>query len=57
MLNAIAETPRYGRVMRDKDQNVLAVVEERNASLRRGPSEIKAAVRLESDWLCPPARD
>ncbi|HEY0069052.1 MAG TPA: bifunctional UDP-N-acetylglucosamine diphosphorylase/glucosamine-1-phosphate N-acetyltransferase GlmU [Chloroflexia bacterium] len=56
MLTAIAEDPSgYGRVMRDKDQNVLAVVEERNASLtQRAISEINSGVYVfESDWLWP----
>jgi bifunctional UDP-N-acetylglucosamine pyrophosphorylase/glucosamine-1-phosphate N-acetyltransferase len=54
MLRAIVEDPTgYGRVMRDKDQNVLAVVEERNASLtQRAINEINSGVYVfESDWL------
>lgn len=54
MLSAIVEDPTgYGRVMRDKDQNVLAVVEERNASLtQRAINEINSGVYVfESDWL------
>jgi bifunctional UDP-N-acetylglucosamine pyrophosphorylase/glucosamine-1-phosphate N-acetyltransferase len=54
MLSAIVEDPTgYGRVMRDKDQNVLAVVEERNASMtQRAINEINSGVYVfESDWL------
>ncbi|MEA2573956.1 MAG: bifunctional UDP-N-acetylglucosamine pyrophosphorylase / glucosamine-phosphate N-acetyltransferase, partial [Chloroflexia bacterium] len=54
MLSAIVEDPTgYGRVMRDKDQNVLAVVEERNASLtQRAINETNSGVYVfESDWL------
>lgn len=54
MLTTIAQDPTgYGRVVRDKDQNVLAVVEERNASLtQRAISETNSGVYVfESDWL------
>ncbi len=56
ILTAIAPDPTgYGRVMRDKDQNVIAVVEERNATLvQRAISEINSGVYVfESDWLWP----
>lgn len=56
VLTAIAPDPTgYGRVIRDKDQNVLAVVEERNATLvQHAINEINSGVYvIESDWLWP----
>jgi bifunctional UDP-N-acetylglucosamine pyrophosphorylase/glucosamine-1-phosphate N-acetyltransferase len=54
MLSSIVQDPTgYGRVVRDKDQNVLAVVEERNANMvQRAINEINSGVyAFESDWL------
>ncbi|HEX8228003.1 MAG TPA: bifunctional UDP-N-acetylglucosamine diphosphorylase/glucosamine-1-phosphate N-acetyltransferase GlmU [Chloroflexia bacterium] len=54
MLSSIVQDPTgYGRVARDKDQNVLAVVEERNANMvQRAINEINSGVYVfESDWL------
>lgn len=59
MLTAIAPDPSgYGRVIRDKDQNVVAVVEERNATMvQRAVSEINSGVYVfESEWLWPHLR-
>lgn len=56
MLTAIAPDPTgYGRVVRDKDQNVVAVVEERNATMvQHAISEINSGVYVfESEWLWP----
>lgn len=54
MLTAIAPDPTgYGRVVRDKDQNVISVVEERNATMvQHAISEINSGVYVfEAEWL------
>jgi bifunctional UDP-N-acetylglucosamine pyrophosphorylase/glucosamine-1-phosphate N-acetyltransferase len=59
MLTCIASDPTgYGRVLRDQDQNVLEVVEERNATLaQRAISEVNTGVMVfDSEWLWPHLR-
>ncbi|HKP52522.1 MAG TPA: bifunctional UDP-N-acetylglucosamine diphosphorylase/glucosamine-1-phosphate N-acetyltransferase GlmU [Chloroflexia bacterium] len=54
MLTCIAADPTgYGRVVRDLNQNLLEVVEERNATLvQRAISEVNSGVYLfDADWL------
>jgi bifunctional UDP-N-acetylglucosamine pyrophosphorylase / glucosamine-1-phosphate N-acetyltransferase len=54
MLTCIADDPSgYGRVVRDRDGEVQAVVEERNATLvQRAISEVNSGVYVfEADWL------
>lgn len=56
MLTCIAADPTgYGRVVRDANQNLLEVVEERNATLvQRAISEVNSGVYVfDSDWLWP----
>jgi bifunctional UDP-N-acetylglucosamine pyrophosphorylase / glucosamine-1-phosphate N-acetyltransferase len=54
MLSCIADDPSgYGRMVRDRDGEVQAVVEERNATLvQRAISEVNSGVYVfDSDWL------
>lgn len=56
MLTCIASDPTgYGRIVRDANQNLVEVVEERNASLtQRAISEVNSGVYVfDSDWLWP----
>jgi bifunctional UDP-N-acetylglucosamine pyrophosphorylase/glucosamine-1-phosphate N-acetyltransferase len=56
MLTCIAADPTgYGRVVRDSNQRVLEVVEEKNATLvQRAISEINSGVYVfDSEWLWP----
>jgi bifunctional UDP-N-acetylglucosamine pyrophosphorylase/glucosamine-1-phosphate N-acetyltransferase len=56
ILTCIAADPSgYGRVVRDSQQRVLEVVEEKNASLvQRAISEVNSGVYVfDSDWLWP----
>lgn len=56
MLTCIAQDPTgYGRIVRDLNQNLLEVVEERNATLtQRAISEVNSGVYVfDSDWLWP----
>jgi bifunctional UDP-N-acetylglucosamine pyrophosphorylase/glucosamine-1-phosphate N-acetyltransferase len=56
MLTCIAADPTgYGRIVRDLNQNLLEVVEERNATLvQRAISEVNSGVYVfDSDWLWP----
>ncbi len=56
MLTCIAQDPTgYGRVVRDLNQNLLEVVEERNATLtQRAVSEVNSGVYVfDADWLWP----
>jgi bifunctional UDP-N-acetylglucosamine pyrophosphorylase/glucosamine-1-phosphate N-acetyltransferase len=56
MLTCIAADPTgYGRVVRDLNQNLLEVVEERNATLvQRALSEVNSGVYVfDSEWLWP----
>jgi len=56
MLTCIAEDPSgYGRVIRDRNQGLIAVVEDRNASLtQRAISEVNSGVYIfDAEWLWP----
>ena len=56
MLTCIAKDPAgYGRVIRDHNQGLIAVVEDRNATLtQRAISEVNSGVYIfDSEWLWP----
>ncbi len=56
MLTCIAEDPiGYGRVIRDHNQGLIAVVEDRNATLtQRAISEVNSGVYIfDAEWLWP----